>query len=201
MIIWINGAFGSGKTTAAFELHRRLPSSFVYDPENLGFFIRRNAPERFSEGDFQDIPLWREMNYKLIKQISDEYEGTIIIPMTLVNPDYYAEIVERLKADGIELRHFILYASKSELLRRLRFRVSRIFGGDNFAVDSIDRCIHAFDHLITEEKIDTEHMNPQQVVDEIARRCGLTLPPDKKTKAGRFIYQMKVLIRHIRFFS
>lgn len=66
MIIWINGAFGSGKTTTAYELHRRLDNSFVYDPENVGYFIRKNSPESFSKGDFQDIELWRKMNYELI---------------------------------------------------------------------------------------------------------------------------------------
>ena len=45
MILWINGAFGSGKTTTAYELHRRLkPLSYVYDPENVGYFLRKNEP-------------------------------------------------------------------------------------------------------------------------------------------------------------
>ncbi|CAM3052544.1 Tunicamycin resistance protein [Filibacter tadaridae] len=29
IIIWINGTFGSGKTTAAYELQKRLKDSFV----------------------------------------------------------------------------------------------------------------------------------------------------------------------------
>ena len=41
MIIWINGAFGSGKTQTAFELHRRIPNLYVYDPENIGSFIKK----------------------------------------------------------------------------------------------------------------------------------------------------------------
>ena len=44
MIIWLNGAFGAGKTQTAYELRRRLPGSYVYDPENAGFFIRDNLP-------------------------------------------------------------------------------------------------------------------------------------------------------------
>lgn len=198
LIIWINGAFGAGKTTAAFELHRRLPNSFVYDPENVGFFIRKNAPAEFGGGDFQDIPLWRQMNYEMISLIASEYKGTIIIPMTIVNPEYYNEIVGRLISDGHDLRHFILYASRAALLHRLRFRLSSFFGGDTFAKNSIDRCIYAFDNLIKDEKIDTEHMNPDQVVEETAARCGLDLPHDNKTKLGRLIYRLGVLIGHIR---
>ncbi|AOO60311.1 hypothetical protein [Bacillus velezensis] len=44
MIIWINGAFGSGKTQTAFELHRRLKPSYVYDPEKMGFAMRSMIP-------------------------------------------------------------------------------------------------------------------------------------------------------------
>ena len=39
MIIWINGAFGSGKTQVAHELKRRLENSFIYDPEQIGYFF------------------------------------------------------------------------------------------------------------------------------------------------------------------
>ena len=46
LILWINGAFGSGKTTISYELNRRIPNSFVYDPENIGFFIRKNIPKQ-----------------------------------------------------------------------------------------------------------------------------------------------------------
>lgn len=47
MILWINGAFGSGKTTIAYELNRRIQDSYVYDPENVGYFLRKNAPKIF----------------------------------------------------------------------------------------------------------------------------------------------------------
>ena len=62
MIIWINGAFGSGKTVTAYELHRRIPNSFVYDPENIGFFLNKNLPKKLLKGDFQDYRIWRELN-------------------------------------------------------------------------------------------------------------------------------------------
>lgn len=45
MILWINGAFGSGKTQTAYELNKRIPNSFVFDPEETGFFLRSNLPE------------------------------------------------------------------------------------------------------------------------------------------------------------
>lgn len=41
MLIWINGAFGAGKTHTAFELRRRLADALVSDPELLGVALGR----------------------------------------------------------------------------------------------------------------------------------------------------------------
>lgn len=39
MIIWLNGAYGSGKTTIAELLHERIFPSWIYDPEEIGDFL------------------------------------------------------------------------------------------------------------------------------------------------------------------
>ena len=70
MILWLNGAFGSGKTTAAYELNRRLPDSLVFDPESFGFCLFENIPEKYREQDFQDLPLWRETNRKMLEMLA-----------------------------------------------------------------------------------------------------------------------------------
>lgn len=198
MIIWINGAFGSGKTTTAFELHRRLPGSFVYDPENVGYFIRKNGPECLSRGDFQDIPLWREMNYEMLRLVCSNHKGDIIVPMTLVNPDYFDQIIGRLRRDGADIRHFILWAGREELMRRLKIRSWRFIGRDSFAVSSIGRCLHSFDNLVTEGRINTEGMSVDEVVDKIASECGIVLQPDKRGRTRKLMDRMGVLVRHIR---
>ncbi len=96
MILWLNGAFGAGKTQTACALHRRLPGSYVYDPENAGYFIARNLPEPLAEGDFQDYPMWRAFNYNMLDYIAGRYGGDIIVPMTLTNRGYYDELVGAL---------------------------------------------------------------------------------------------------------
>jgi deoxyadenosine/deoxycytidine kinase len=203
MILWINGAFGAGKTTTAFELNRRLPDSFVYDPENVGYFIRRNTNGLFSKGDFQNIPLWREMNYKILSMITEKYNGTVIVPMTLVNPDYYSEIVERLISDGIEVKHYILYAERGEIRRRLKKRAFpfQFIRKDSFALNAVDRCVDSFYNNIKEIKIHTGNMSVDNVVAQIAELSNLQLSPDKKTplgKLGKFIYRTKIMLKHIR---
>jgi hypothetical protein len=59
MIIWINGAFGAGKTTLAEELSRHFPEAVLFDPEYVGYLLRHWVP--VPTGDFQDLPSWREL--------------------------------------------------------------------------------------------------------------------------------------------
>ncbi len=198
MIIWINGAFGAGKTTTAFELNRKIENSYIYDPENVGYFIRKNSPELFSRGDFQDIPLWRETNYKLIKLIYDNYNGTIIIPMTIVNRDYFDEIISRLISDGVDLKHFILYANKNTIIKRLKKRSIPFISDESFAFDRIDRCIYAFDNFITETKIITDNMKVSEIVSEIADKSGVPLSTPNESKLKEKLDKLIFLLKHIR---
>ncbi|MEI3598800.1 MULTISPECIES: AAA family ATPase [unclassified Oceanobacillus] len=195
MIIWLNGAFGSGKTTSAFELKRRLPNSFVYDPENIGYFIRKNTPKELHKSDFQDHEQWRSFNYSMLKYISNTYDGVIIVPMTVTNPQYYKEIIQKLTDDGIPLKHYILYANKETLLKRLNKRLER---GETWTKSQIDRCIHAFHTDITEEKIITDNISVDFVVEEIAKRSNITLIPDDRTSLRKWLDRTMTLIKHIR---
>lgn len=85
MIIWINGAFGGGKTTLADELHGRLPDAMRFDPEYVGYILIKWVPPAQS-GDFQDIPLWRKLVAEFATAMASEYGRPLIVPMTLVNP-------------------------------------------------------------------------------------------------------------------
>lgn len=60
VIIWVNGAFGSGKTTLTEQLLRVLPESMKFDPEYIGYILTRWVPAADS-GDFQDLPVWRRL--------------------------------------------------------------------------------------------------------------------------------------------
>ncbi|MFS0728134.1 AAA family ATPase [Paenibacillus sp. 1P07SE] len=195
MIIWLNGAFGSGKTTAAYELQRRLPDSYVYDPENIGYFIRKNTPKSTHLPDFQDYPQWRLFNREMLQLMAQEYKGTLIVPMTVTDPVYFEELTSGAAALGTEIRHLILYASKEVLHRRLNKRMER---GQTWAKAQIDRCQHAFDEVLTGEKIMTDTLSVQEVVEEVARRSGLHLRPDNRSRLRRSIDRLLVQIKHIR---
>ncbi|MFI6044127.1 hypothetical protein ACIA8C_21030 [Nocardia sp. NPDC051321] len=68
MLVWINGPFGGGKTQTAYELHRRLPDSFVCDPEEVGFGLHRMMPS-WLRGDFQSYPSWRQGVFEVLDQV------------------------------------------------------------------------------------------------------------------------------------
>ncbi|GAB6930985.1 tunicamycin resistance ATP-binding TmrB [Paenibacillus sp. JCM 10914] len=198
MIIWINGAFGSGKTQSAFELQRRLPNSFVYDPENVGYFIRDNIPPDAKQGDFQHYPMWREFNYKMLKYMNDTSDQVIIAPMTVTDPEYFKEIVGKLREDGIDVRFFTLRASKEILLRRLR---SRGEGAGSWAAQQIDRCISGFRHETFEQYIDTDELSIDEVVETIARQAGIQLASDQRSPARKRWDRIKTKFAHVRFFG
>jgi hypothetical protein len=87
MLVWINGPFGVGKTVTAFELHRRLTGSAVCDPAHVGFGMHRMLPASL-RSNFQDIPAWRHSVRELLGRALAEYDGTVIVSMTLVDPGY-----------------------------------------------------------------------------------------------------------------
>lgn len=195
MIVWINGAFGSGKTQAAHELHRRLPHSYVFDPENAGYYIRENMPPVPAKNDFQDYPMWRDINYVMLKHIRSEFDGTIIVPMTVVNPDYFDEIAGRLRRDGIAVNHYALCASREVLLARLR---SRFDGRKSWPARQIDRCIEGLTSPVFREHLDTDRLSTDQVVEQIAEMAGLELLPDRRGAVRKAIGRAATQLRHFR---
>jgi adenylylsulfate kinase-like enzyme len=118
MMIWINGAFGAGKTTLAEELHRQMPDALAFDPEYVGSILQRWVPSPES-GDFQDIPLWRRLVVECAVGMAADYGRPVIIPMTLVNAAYREEIFGLIGKAGERVVHVFLDVPPEELHRRI----------------------------------------------------------------------------------
>ena len=167
MIVWINGAFGAGKTSVAECLCKKIAPAHLYDPEQVGYFLWDNVPPEMSRrGNFQHIPLWRQFNYQILKYISDSYQGLIVVPMTVYLRPYYDEIVGGLEQAGVEICHLILSASRQTILDRLAQRGE---GADSWAAQHIGHCLRAFEQEIPGEKVDTEGKAIEEIADEIIR--------------------------------
>jgi AAA domain len=120
VIVWVNGAFGSGKTTLAGELHRRWPETLVFDPEQIGYLLREIV--KVPTGNFQDLPLWRRQVAAMAIGLVEEYRRPLLVPMTLVEAAYLDEIAASVRGAGIVLRHFYLDVPPDVLTRRLDVR-------------------------------------------------------------------------------
>lgn len=160
MIVWLNGSFGVGKTTIANELVNLLDDAFIYDPENLGAFLRDNL--KYNYNDYQEYDLWRKFNYKIIKDLNDHYKY-IIVPMTLTNKDYYNEIVGNLINSDLKVKHIVLEASKETINKRLDSRKDTT----EWSYEQVDRCLKAFKNDIVGDKINTDNKSIDDITKEI----------------------------------
>jgi gluconate kinase len=132
VIIWINGGFGSGKTTLAEELHRQIPDAVVYDPEDVGFMLWKWIPPN---GDFQNLPSWRELVVATALSLRRHHADTLIVPMSLIRDGYRDEILGGLADAGEDVLHVFLEVDAAVLRERLNARVTHPDGGewDDFA--------------------------------------------------------------------
>lgn len=120
VIVWVNGAFGSGKTTLVEELRRRRPEALVHDPEMVGYVLREIV--EVPTGDFQDLRLWRRQVVHLAVGLVEEYQRPVLVPMTLINAAYVEEVFGALKDAGVVVHHFFLKVYEEVLRKRIEGR-------------------------------------------------------------------------------
>ena len=190
--IFINGAYGAGKTQTAFELLRRLDGAHICDLEEAGYYIRRVIPDELKCYDFRDHAEWRGINNLMLRRLSG-CDKIVLLPMTITNADWYRELTR-----GVNIaNHIILRPSREVLAKRI---ASRHEGKDSFAARMADRCYAEFDSFaeaVGAEFIDTSEMSISETAEEIARRCGLTLSP-RASALSAAVYRLRVTLGHIQ---
>ncbi|KUN88944.1 ATP/GTP-binding protein [Streptomyces bungoensis] len=123
-VVWINGAFGAGKTTTARELIELIPNSTLFDPEVIGAALPHLLPPKHlaEVGDFQDLPIWRRLVIDTAAAMLAELGGTLVVPMTLLRQEYRDEIFGGLAARRIAVRHLLLAPAETILRERIAGR-------------------------------------------------------------------------------
>ncbi|WP_203785799.1 AAA family ATPase [Paractinoplanes rishiriensis] len=117
MIVWINGAFGAGKTTTAALLAARIPEAKIFDPEYVGYLLTTFVPA--PTGDFQDLPLWRHLVVETMSGLAQHYPHPWIAPMSLIDAGHRAEILDGIRKSGAEVREFVLAVPEPQLRARI----------------------------------------------------------------------------------
>lgn len=175
MIIWINGAFGAGKTTLTEQLRARRRDALVFDPEYVGYLLRRFVP--VPTGDFQDLPSWRELVVETVTVLRRQHGGLMLVPMTLVNDEYFAQIVGVLRERGEDVLHVFLDLDPEVLRQRL---IDRVLDPDNpevdqqareFGLQAIDRCMAAAARQPAETlMLRSDKLSPAELADVVLTR-------------------------------
>ena len=118
MIVWLNGAFGAGKTATALRLPALVPGSRVFDPETVGYMLRPNLADH-AVSDFQHWPPWRPLVAATAAELARYTGEHLIAPQTVLVRDYLEEIFTGLRAAGLAVFHVLLDADEDVLRRRI----------------------------------------------------------------------------------
>lgn len=172
MIIMINGAFGVGKTSVTKLLVSTIPHSMVFDPEEIGFMLRDIVPDDVRQphertDDFQDLGLWRELTVQVAQSIKHTYARHLIVPMTIINQDYFRYIRQGFESIDTDTYHFCLSADENILYDRLRKRGEE---DGNWCVQQVEKCVATLRDSIFREHIDTNTLPIDAVAERILTR-------------------------------
>jgi hypothetical protein len=172
VFVLINGPFGIGQTTSARQVVERFPNSLLFDPEEIGVFLRRLLGPLAASSDYQDLKLWRTLAVDLAIRVSAEYGRHLVIPMNLWRKDYFDEIVAGWRASGATIHCIRLTASCETLVARILARPEEE-GGHEWALSHVDSGFAAANDPALGREVSTEARPAQAVAEEIA---GFVLP-------------------------
>ncbi|MEV5883777.1 NUDIX domain-containing protein [Streptomyces sp. NPDC052020] len=186
-VVWINGAFGAGKTSTARELIELIPNSTLFDPEVIGTGLTHLLPpKRLAEaGDFQDLPIWRRLVVDTAAALLAELGGTLVVPMALLRQEYRDEIFGGLAARRIPVRHILLAPAETILRERIASREAPpdLPEGEirirQWSYDHIEPYRAALASWLTADAhpIDTSALTPRETAARIAEAVGSGAAP------------------------
>ena len=120
-VVWINGAFGSGKSTAAQLLVDSVPGAALIDPEEIGSLLRTTLQPIAPVRDFQQWRAWRSlvatMLNSVVRELPKDGPRLVVVPQTITDQAYWLEIISSLDP-GIRLTAVALHVGPDEHRRR-----------------------------------------------------------------------------------
>lgn len=118
VILWLNGPFGAGKTTAAQGMAAAVPGVVVHDPERYGAVLLRTVGRVRGVRDFQEIPAWRRGT---VRGVGRRHRAgrTVVVPMSVLEPSRVGALLDALRGRGHDVVHVTLHVSPEGLDRRI----------------------------------------------------------------------------------
>ena len=172
-VIWLNGAFGAGKTTVARKLASLLPDAMTLDPDDIGRMLRKVIPADQRTGDFQDLRVWRSLTVAAVEGVLQDHPGLLLVPMTVIDPAYFDETVGELRRSGITVHHFTLVADRKTIRRRLLWRPSDP-RSTRWALQRVEGCTNALQAPRFAVHVSTDGRTAFEVAAAVRRLAALT---------------------------
>jgi gluconate kinase len=159
VIVFLNGAFGIGKTTVARALVARLPRAVLFDPEPVGIALQRLR----RVDDFQDLALWRRLTI-LGLRLTRLLWPNVVVPMAFSNAAYLEEVRDAVSRFEPRVLHFCLVAPYEVVHERLQQRGDAGTWAERRARECCD--VHAEPRFAVQ--IDAQR-EPSAIVEELLR--------------------------------
>lgn len=170
--MWLNGAFGVGKTSTARELSALLPKARVHNPEMLGWALQRTVG-RQQRGDFQHLASWRHGTVALTRWAARS-DAIVIVPMSVLRPDYLDGLLGELHTHGHDVRHVLLDAALPALQTRITEGDSANPRATQWRREHVANYRDVRDELASRgTTIDTTDAAPKQVATTVADALGV----------------------------
>lgn len=118
MLLWLNGAFGVGKTTTAREIVECAPGRRMFDPEWVGLMLRANLSDQQFD-DFQELPAWRALVPRVADEISRLTGEELVAVQTVLVEDFWLELRSGFDGLGLDLFHVVLDIEEAALRERI----------------------------------------------------------------------------------
>jgi hypothetical protein len=119
MILWLNGAFGVGKTTTAQAILEAAPAWRLFDAEHVGLLLATNL-SGVEFDDFQDLAPWRSLVPLIASEVSDFTGDDLLVVQTVLVQDHWEEMRSRFSERQQEVVHVVLDAPATVLASRIK---------------------------------------------------------------------------------
>jgi hypothetical protein len=118
VVLWINGTFGVGKTTAANLIREQDPAWRLFDPEWVGYMLRANLGDVPCD-DFQDLPPWRTLVPRVAHEIALLTGDNLLAMQTVLVEEYWGELRRGFTDHRMEVFHVVLDADEATVRSRI----------------------------------------------------------------------------------
>ena len=168
VIVWLNGAFGGGKTATAKRFVAHNPGTRLFDPEWVGYLLREMLadPDVY---DFQDYTSWRRLVPVVAAEVGRATGDRLIAVQSVLVEEYWRDLARGFAGQGHEIYHVLLTASEDTLRARIEADESEPEGVRDWRLEHVSTFVEAQSWLRPRADlvIDSTDLTPDEVAEQI----------------------------------